>query len=150
MTIAAINPMTPSSSTNPDRFYDEHANEGERTYSLFNHLIGLLSLADIAIPAAALIGTAIMWRVKRENSVFIDDHGREATNFQISILVYLVIGMAFGLVTLGLGFFLSLPFMLLMLVLKLVACIRGAMAANRGEYYRYPMCIRFLKAPSQG
>lgn len=135
-----INPQT-------GRVRDELADESERTYAMFNHLVGLLSLADLAIPFAALIGTLIMWRVKKENSVFLDDHGREATNFQLSLILYVVIGLAFAFVTLGIGFILAAPAILALFVLKLIGCIRGAIAANRGEYYRYPMCIRFIKAP---
>ena len=34
------------------------------------------------------------------------------------------------------------------LVLRVVACIKGALAANRGEYYRYPMTFRLLAGPA--
>ena len=131
------------------RIRDELADEGEKTYSMFNHLIGLLSLADIAIPFAALIGTVIMWRVKKDQSAFLDDHGREATNFQLSVLLYVLIGVLFGVVTLGIGVIVVAPAMIGLMILKLVGSIRGALAANKGEFYRYPMCIRFMKAPGE-
>ena len=117
---------------------------------MFNHLVGSSPSRTWRFPFAAVIGTLIMWRVKKDNSVFLDDHGREATNFQLSLILYVMIGVAFGFVTLGVGFILSGPALLALIVLKLVGSIRGAMAANRGEYYRYPMCIRFIKAPYEG
>ncbi len=144
---------TPDMNTTLDpqtgRIRDELADDGERTYSMFNHLIGLLSLADVAIPLAALIGTVIMWRVKKDQSAFLDDHGREATNFQLSVLLYFLIGVVFGVVTLGIGVIVVAPAMIGLMILKLVGSIRGAIAANKGEFYRYPMCIRFLKAPGE-
>ncbi len=144
---------TPDMNTTLDpqtgRIRDELADEGEKTYSMFNHLIGLLSLADVAIPLAALIGTVIMWRVKKDQSAFLDDHGREATNFQLSMVLYVLIGVAFGVLTIGIGFILAAPALIALMILKLVGSIRGALAANRGEFYRYPMCIRFLKAPGE-
>jgi hypothetical protein len=135
-----INPQT-------GRVRDEAADESERTYAIFNHLIGLLSLADVVIPLVGLLGTLIMWRVKRAESPFLDDHGREATNFQLSTLLYLIVGIVFAIITFGLGVILAVPAGIALMILMLVGCIRGAIAANRGEYYRYPMCIRFIKAP---
>jgi len=122
------------------RYFDQHALENERTYALFNHLIGLLSLADLSI--LGLIGSVVMWRIKAKESPFLDDHGREAVNFQISLLLYAFVGsVLIGIITLGFG----IPLVLLFLLgLRLYGCIRGAIAANRGEFYRYPMCIRFL------
>lgn len=120
----------------PSVFIDEHAHEGERTYALFNHLIGLLSLFDNFLFGP--LGALIMWRIKKNESPFLDDHGREAVNFQLSLLLYF-----FGLSILTLG--LAVPLIMVgVAALRLIGCIRGAMAAHRGEYYRYPMCIRFL------
>ena len=144
---AAIPHMNTTIDPQTGRVRDELAGESQRTYAMFNHLIGLLSLANVAIPFAGLIGTLIMWRVKRTESPFLDDHGREATNFQISLILYVIIGVVFAVITLGIGAILAVPAILALMVLKLVGSIRGAMAANRGEYYRYPLCIRFMNAP---
>jgi uncharacterized Tic20 family protein len=102
-----------------------------------------------------LIGAIIMWRIKADEAQFLDDHGREAVNFQISLLAYAlggtIGGVIFSIVTLGIGsvvFALTPLAVLGLIALRLVGCIRGAMAAHRGEYYRYPMCIRFIKGPA--
>ena len=122
------------------RWVDDTTVESQRTYALFMNLVGLLSLFDQSF--AGPIGTLIMWRLKANESDFLDDHGREAMNFQISLLIYSAAAIPIGVVTLGLG----VPVILFVLaVVRLVGCIRGAMAASRGEYYRYPVCIRFLK-----
>ncbi len=134
---------------------DEDAPEGERNYALLNHLAGLLALAGGGIPFIGLIATAVLWRVRHKESPFLDDHGREATNFQISLLVYvvggIVAGVVFSIVTIGIGAPLvavgAVVGMIFIVVLSLVGCIRGAMAAYRGEFYRYPMCLRWLKEP---
>jgi len=119
---------------------DEFATESERTYGTFQHLIGLVSLLDHTI--LGLIGTIVMWRIKHKESPFLDDHGREAVNFQLSLLLYTFAGtIVVALLTFGLG---VLPFIAAVAILRLVGCIRAAIAANRGEFYRYPMCIRFL------
>ncbi|MCB9838343.1 MAG: DUF4870 domain-containing protein [Phycisphaeraceae bacterium] len=131
---------------------DEHATEAERTYTTFQHLVGLVSALDAGMGLMGMIGSIVMWRIKSKESPFYDDHGREAVNFQLSLFVYFIVGWLilalFTLVTLGFGVVLAAPIgglgIIGLIVLRFVGCIRGAIAANRGEYYRYPMCLRFL------
>jgi len=130
---------------------DEEATEAERTYTTFQHLVGLVSALD-GMGVLGLIGAIIMWRIKAPESPYYDDHGREAVNFQISLLVYLIGGAIiltlFSVVTFGVGAFIAAPLgalgVVFLLVMRFVGCIRGAIAANRGEFYRYPITLRFL------
>ncbi len=134
-------------------YVDPEAREDERTYALFNHLVGLLSLADMTI--LGLIGTIVMWRIRAKTSPFLDDHGREAVNFQLSLLIYTIGGALvltiFTAITLGIGIVLALPIgalgVLFLFILRLVGGIRGAMYASRGQFYRYPMCLRLIPEP---
>ncbi|MHC4975192.1 MAG: DUF4870 domain-containing protein [Planctomycetota bacterium] len=111
---------------------DNDADTNERTYALFNHLVGTLSVLD-AVGFFSVIGTLVMWQIRKNDSPFLDDHGREAMNFQLSLLLFAIV--SFGIL---------IP---VLYILRLVGCIRGAMAANRGEFYRYPCCIRFISDP---
>jgi uncharacterized protein len=116
---------------------DEHADSGERTYALFNHLVGLVSLFDV-FGVMSIVGTLIMWQVRKHDSPFLDDHGREALNFQLSITLFAFLGIAtLGIVTLA------------AYILRIVGCIKAATAANKGEFYRYPCCIRFISTPPE-
>lgn len=137
----------------PRPLHDPAATELERQYALFNHLVGLSTLLGTSI--LGLVGTLIMWRIKCRESPFLDDHGREAVNFQLSLIALAVLGVVagiiFSVVTLGFGAVIVGPLAPLgvaaLMVLNAVGTIRGAIAANRGEYYRYPMCYRFIKEP---
>jgi uncharacterized protein len=121
------------------RAIDDQAGESERTYALFIHLVGLLSMMEWVTSFASLIGVGVMWLIRRHDSPFLDDHGKEALNFQISLIVWFVIGIVLTPIGVGILILLiGLP------VLRLVGCIRGALAASRGEFYRYPMCFRFI------
>lgn len=133
MYAAAMSPAAVQS----ERYVEPAANDSARTYAIFQHLVGLASAMD-GMGFLGLIGALIMWRVRTKDSPFLDDHGREAVNFQISLLLYVLVGT---IPTLGVV-------VIAAFVLRLVGCIRGAMAASRGEYYRYPMCIRFIKGPA--
>lgn len=119
----------------------DQSGEAERVYAMFQHLAGLLALATggvllMGTPVLGLIAAVVMWRVRAATSEFLDDHGREAVNFQISLMIY---GLALAIPGLSwLWFALAL--------LCVIGCVRGAIAANRGEYYRYPACIRIIPA----
>ncbi len=118
-----------------DRLVDPHAQEWEKIYSLFMHLSLLVHGAfPIVIPAV------VMWLIKRDKSPFVDDHGREAINFQISLIIYNLAAGVFGFVTCGIGWFMFAP----IYILGLVGITLASIAAGKGQFYRYPMNIRFL------
>jgi uncharacterized Tic20 family protein len=120
----------------PARVVDAQAQEWERTYAMFTHL-SLLTF-HVMLP---VIPALVLWLVKRERSPFVDDHGREAVNYQISLVLYaLLVVPIVALMTCGIGAVLVIP----VYVLAVVGMIKAAIAANKGEYFRYPACIRFL------
>jgi len=108
----------------------------ELTYATFLHL-ALLAYLVVPIPVVVPL---VMWLVKKDESPFVDDHGREAVNFHITLTIYMVLTVPIALLTCGVGFVLVPA----VYVLGLVGMILAAVAANRGEYYRYPMCLRFV------
>ena len=72
---------------------------------------------------------------EEKDSVFNDDHGRETTNFLISFAIWHLV-----LAVTVVGLFLW-P---VIWVIGGINAVRGAIAAGRGEYFRYPMTLRFL------
>jgi uncharacterized Tic20 family protein len=117
------------------RWVDDGATPDERMWATWIHLS---LLAHTFLSGFAIILTIVLWMMKKDESPFIADHGREAVNFQISLAIYTVIATVFAIVLIG------IPFLFLIPVLGLVGLIMGAVAANRGELFRYPMTIRFL------
>lgn len=123
------------------RVYDPDAPDSERTYAMLLHLS---LLAHLVLSGFAIIVPLIMWLTKKDESPFVDDHGREAINFQISLIIYSVVfailAVVIGLITCGIGFVLAfVPY-----VIGLVGMIQACVASSKGEFYRYPMTIRFL------
>ena len=70
-----------------------------------------------------------------------DDQGKEAINFQIAVFIVTLVCVAVTVVSCGAAF----PVLFLPPVLQVVFAILSALAANRGEYYRYPFNIRIVK-----
>jgi uncharacterized Tic20 family protein len=120
------------------RIYDPSVTDDERSWAA---LIHLSLLAHVVLTVIAFAIPIVMWQVKKDNSVFIDDHGMEAVNFQISLAILSVLLIPIGILTCSAGFFLYIP----LYVVALVAMVQAAMAANRGEFFRYPMNFRLIK-----
>ncbi len=81
------------------------------------------------------VAPLVLWLMRREESSFNDDHGREVLNMSITGVILFFIGALTGF---------AMVLWLIWAVIALISIIRGAMAASNGEYFRYPMTIRFL------
>jgi uncharacterized Tic20 family protein len=77
--------------------------------------------------------------MKKEEMPMVDEHGKEVINFQISITIWMFIAGIFIFLLIG------IPFLITLAVLQIVFVIIGALKADRGELYRYPLTIRFIK-----
>ena len=108
-----------------------------RTWAAFCHASALLGVF-IHFPGH-LLGPLIIWLLKRDQSPEIDAHGKEAVNFQISMLIYNIVAAVFCLVLIG---FLLLP---LRWILNALFVTIAAIKASDGELYRYPLTIRFIQ-----
>jgi uncharacterized Tic20 family protein len=128
--MAAHQPMNSAE----DPFVDPQAQEWERTYSTFQHLSALTGLFGLPVVPAL-----IMWLVKRDQSPYVDDHGKEALNFQLSIVIYHLIAGVLSTVAIGIVFF---P---VIWALCIYGIIKASIAANQGRYYRYPACLRLIR-----
>jgi len=113
------------------RLVDPHVTDSERHWAVFTHLSGF---ATFILTGLGIVFPLIIWLAKKKESPFLDDHGCEVVNFQLSMLLYSIIG---GILTCGV-------LTIVALVVDIIFMIVAAVAASRGEYYRYPLTIRFL------
>jgi uncharacterized protein len=102
-------------------------------------LCHLLALTGYFTVIGHIVGPLILWLIKKDEHPFIDEHGKESLNFQISMTIYFL--LCSPLVCIVVGFFLWAAIVIVNTVFVIIA---GLKAAN-GEHYRYPMTIRFLK-----
>lgn len=107
----------------------------ERSWAIGAHLSGFVA----AWFALGFIGPLVVMLTGGTTSPYVRRHAVEALNFNLSVLIYAAVS---GLLMLLLVGFLLLP---LVGLLYLVATILGALAASRGEEYRYPASIRFVR-----
>ncbi|WP_174733028.1 DUF4870 domain-containing protein [Mesobacillus harenae] len=86
----------------------------------------------------AFIGPLIIWLIKKDESSFVDYHGREYLNFFISYTVYSIVSGI--LVILLIGVFLLWVIGIMAVVFTIVAAIR----TYEGKEYRFPFIFRLL------
>lgn len=109
--------------------------EQERQWALIVHLA---ALAGFVIPFGNLIGPLVVWQIKKADMPFVDDQGKEAVNFQITVSIAVLVSVLLMVVLIGM---LLLPVVVLG---ALVLTVIGAVKANTGERYRYPFAWRPL------
>jgi hypothetical protein len=87
-----------------------------------------------------LFGPLVIWYyLKRGTSAYLDYHGKEALNFQITVFLAYIVCAVLSIVAIGL---LLMPLVgLAALVLGLI----GGVSSLDGKYYKYPFALRLIK-----
>jgi len=106
-----------------------------RQWAMFAHLS---TFAGYVIPFGNIIGPLVVWLMKKDELPFVDEHGKEALNFQISMSIWIIIAIVSIFCFVGI---VALP---VLGILDVIFTIIAAVKANSGEPYRYPMTIRFV------
>jgi hypothetical protein len=109
------------------------------TWAMLCHLSGLLGYTLPAL--GSILGPLIIWIVKKDEMPAVDEHGKEALNFNLSILIYSIIVTAALIPTLGFAF----PLFGVLIVFHIVCVIVAALRANSGQMYRYPLTMRIIR-----
>ncbi len=107
-----------------------------RQWAMFCHFAAFLGMV---FPFGNLLGPLIVWQLKKETDPFVDDQGKEALNFQITVALAMLV--CFLLMFVVIGVFLIWIVGVAALVLTIIAGIK----ANEGKAYRYPFCWRLVK-----
>ena len=119
--------------------------DSHRTYASWCHFGPTIAAASVIFSSGItfiippLVALAL-WQIKNSDSQFIDDQGKEALNFQISLILLAFILIPITIFTCGLGaiLYIGLP------ILAIVGGIMGGVQSAKGKYFRYPMCIRLV------
>ena len=120
-------------SSGPDKGKDE------RMWAMFCHLAGLSGYV-VPVPFAGVIGPLVLWLIKKDVYPLVDDQGKEAVNFQITMAICALVCLPL-LCVFGLGAVLLVGVAIFDLVFIIMATIK----ANDGVKFRYPVSIRFIK-----
>lgn len=109
----------------------------EQNWAMYCHLSALVGFI---IPLGNVLGPLVVWLMKKDTMPQVEIHGKEALNFQITVLLALIVSLVLTVVLIG---FLLLPVVgLAALVLTIMAAIK---VSNGQLDYRYPIALRLIK-----
>jgi len=114
---------------------------------MFAHLSALLGciITGHWLGIGCFLGPLIIWLVKKDTMPFVDDQGKEALNFNITVGIIFLALLLLTVITLGLGVLIAWPVGVVVGVAWLVLTIVAAIRANEGVRYRYPYTLRLIK-----
>lgn len=116
-------------------------------------LIHLSAFIGYLFPFGDIIIPFILWKSQKEKSVFLDTHGKEAVNFNISFAIYrillivlLVINFFTALINhTPISFIIGILIFITFEMAKTILIILAATKAKNGEEYNYPFSIKLIK-----
>jgi uncharacterized Tic20 family protein len=104
-------------------------------WALFLHLS---QLAGFIIPLAGWVAPILIWQLKKQEMPALDPHGKVVVNWILSELIYGTVCFILFFVVIG------IPLLIVLLMLGIIFPIIGAIKADNGEVWQYPLSIRFF------
>jgi uncharacterized Tic20 family protein len=122
--------------------------QGKSNLALWVHLAPLIAgVVGIWLTVALFLLwlPGLLIRNSATSTEFEKRHATESMNFQLTLLIFSAVAVVFSIFTFGIGVLLVVPAAFLVSIAALIFMILGAVAANDGREYRYPVSIRFVK-----
>ncbi|WIE84982.1 DUF4870 domain-containing protein [Curtobacterium sp. MCPF17_021] len=104
--------------------------EDQRLWATLTHIGGIFF---------NFIAPLVAYLVLRDRGGFIREHTRVALNFHITMGIAYVVGSLTSVFGVGVLIILAAG------IVSLIFSIKAAIAANQGQFYRYPLSIEFIK-----
>jgi len=109
----------------------------DRIWSVACHLAAFLG-AVVPFPGASIVGPLVVWLCRRDESVFVDEQGRRALNFQITMAILYLATLPLVLVLIG------IPLLGAVAVMNGVFSVWAAVRVASGHDHRYPFTMELV------
>lgn len=107
----------------------------DRTWGILTHAAAFVGFV---VPFGNILGPLLVWAIKKDESQFVDDNGKQALNFQITWSILLIISALSIFIVIGV---VLLPIVgLAWVILVIIAIIR----ASNDEVYDYPLTMELI------
>ena len=110
--------------------------ETERNWAMFCHLA---AFTGFFFPFGGIIGPLICWLSRKDDSTWVNENGKASMNFQLSMLLYLVLAIPLCFILIG------FPIISAIFIMKIVCIIIASVRASKGEEFKYPLAIPFIQ-----
>ena len=119
----------------PPELQSANASKDERTWGMLCHL---LALGGFVFPFGSVLGPLVMWLIKREESRFVDFHGRQSMWFQgfATVAVYGLAILSIPLSFICIGYVTAMIALLAFLG-AIAYAIYGAIQVSGGKDFEY-------------
>jgi len=114
-------------------------------------LIHISALASYIFPFGGVLAPLIIWQIKKDESVYLDEQGKSAVNFNLSFALYTFI-VGFGIFSTFffhfpnfVGLFGSISLVAIIGIIRFIFIVMAAIKVNNNEYFKYPLTIQFFK-----
>ncbi|HNU06175.1 MAG TPA: DUF4870 domain-containing protein [Pyrinomonadaceae bacterium] len=108
----------------------------ERQMGLYLHLS---QLANVFMFPIGIVIPIILWQTQKQNMPALDAHGKMVVNWLISSAIYMIVSVFL------MFFLIGIPLVIALAIIGIVFPIVGAVKANNGELWDYPLAIKFIK-----
>lgn len=102
---------------------------------------GWAAAAHLGTFLVGFIAPLVIWLIKRDEDPFVEFHARESLNFQLSLMIYMLVSLLAVLILIG------IVMIAVVGIFAFVVIIIAGVKAAGGEFYRYPLSIRFISGP---
>lgn len=124
-----VSPEQPVSTEEAEEPIQPESSKEAKNMAMLCHLLGIVGF----------IAPLVIWLIEKDKHRFVDEHGRAAMNYQISLMIYYAVcGLLCPL-------FIGLVLLPVLTILHLVFSIIASVRASKGKLWRYPIAISFLK-----
>ncbi|WP_147102744.1 DUF4870 domain-containing protein [Nesterenkonia populi] len=104
--------------------------EDEKTMGILMHVLAIFF---------GFLSPLIFWLIFKDRSYVLDQQGRTALNWNISVIIYYVVSLILAFILVG------FLLMLALVICHLVFSIMAAVKASERTIWKYPLSIPFLK-----
>ncbi len=104
----------------------------------FCTLMHIAQFAGMIVPLAGFVLPIVMWQIGKDDSETVNQHGKMIANWMVSLIIYSIISSI--LIFIGIGVVLLIA----CCIVNLIFVIKGAIAANKGEFYKYPLALNLF------
>ncbi len=124
----------PVSTVQPTNVQEEHVSEevskDAKNMAMLCHLLAIFT---------GFVAPLIIWLIKKDEEPFVDQQGKEALNFQITVILAMFVAVPLTFICIG------IPLLCVIPIMDIVFCIIASIKASNGVAYRYPISLRLLK-----
>ncbi|WP_418536754.1 DUF4870 domain-containing protein [Odoribacter laneus] len=114
---------------------ENRISDSEKQYAMFIHIS---QFAGVIIPGLGWILPLVLWLTKKDTSSYIDANGKIVMNWIISSFLYAIGATILTFILIG------IPLLIALGICSLIFTIIGAIRANDGILWPYPLSIKFI------